>query len=590
MKKTLLLLGTCMLLLIAPARAQDYGVGATITVPQVDPVQITIDGERDEIWDNAAYFNLLENTNWWSEDFPEVDVAEAFANVMYAEDTLYVYVYIDDIDLFAHEEGYDGDQILIGIDPVHEAGNTDQLLDEEEYAGWPGNAPGAGPYAYTIYDTGDGGTITLWWTFAGIDPVAEGWADGVVWTDEENQDWGVEAAFYVPGLEPGSEIGFNIGGATGSDDAGFAYGFFSQWATVNPGSDISSRTESYGTLVMEDTGNGGDGYGSGVVVQVPVVEPGALVIDGVMDEAAWDAAPELDPIRNASFYALVEEPDLAGEAKVLWSEDTLYVYARLFDNEFFWGSEPGMGWDGDQIMVGIDATHEMDVLFDPDFGGGAENAPGGVYTYMINEPYGFTFAWGGAQIFPEDSLWVNGAIFIDEDNLEWGFEAAFYVPTIEEGSEIGFDIGGAQASQVAADEEGEGTYGYFAWQSGPGDPGAINRDASNWATLQFVTDIGDSIEETPGAGIPDRFMLSQNYPNPFNPSTTFEYGLHQAGHVAIDVFNLLGQKVTTLIDATRPAGTYRVNWEAEDLSSGVYLYQLRVDGQVVQSRTMMLLK
>jgi hypothetical protein len=74
---------------------------------------------------------------------------------------------------------------------------------------------------------------------------------------------------------------------------------------------------------------------------------------------------------------------------------------------------------------------------------------------------------------------------------------------------------------------------------------------------------------------PEGFALKQNYPNPFNPSTTIEFSIPENDLVSLVVYNTLGQEVTRLVDNRKMgAGTYRLEWTAEDLPSGVYLYQL----------------
>jgi hypothetical protein len=74
--------------------------------------------------------------------------------------------------------------------------------------------------------------------------------------------------------------------------------------------------------------------------------------------------------------------------------------------------------------------------------------------------------------------------------------------------------------------------------------------------------------------IPTDFELSQNYPNPFNPSTTIRYAIPNESKVSITVFNLLGQEVATLVNDIQPAGYHEVQFNASDLSSGVYLYRI----------------
>jgi hypothetical protein len=578
------------------ARAQGYGVDQSVIVPSAAPGSITIDGVYEaDIWDSGATLNLLANTNFWSDDYPQPDEMFAEAKVLFSEDTLYVFVTIEEDELFFHDEGYGGDHILIGIDPVHEAGVTDQLVDddpEEGYAGWPENAPDLGPYAYTV-QAGDQAGLKLWWGFAGTDPVAEGWAHSEIWVDEDNTKWGVEAALYVPTVEAGAEIGFNIGGATGSQD-GFdelesAYGYFSHWSVSEPGSDIQARTASYGTLTMA---GGGEGYGSGVVVEVPRVDPGSIVIDGMADEPAWEDAQDA-PYAMATWNAYgavgdgLDEPDLDGETKLLWSEDTLYVSHRLFDPLLYFQEENP--WDSDMIMLGLDNSGVTDDLFDPDYGGGAEFAPDSIYTYFINPIDGFTIAFN-PDVSPADSGWVDAVVYQDEISGEWGFEAAIFLSNVEMGAQIGFDIGGTQATDEEAQcSEGECVYAYYAWQSGTGgDPGLINRSAEFWGALTMVEEITTAIEALDE--VPDRITLKQNYPNPFNPSTTIEFALEQPAMVTLEVFNVLGRHVTTLVDEQRPTGTYRISWDAADLSSGVYVYQLRVDGEPAGTRKMMLIK
>ncbi|MDP2364028.1 MAG: S8/S53 family peptidase, partial [Ignavibacteria bacterium] len=90
-------------------------------------------------------------------------------------------------------------------------------------------------------------------------------------------------------------------------------------------------------------------------------------------------------------------------------------------------------------------------------------------------------------------------------------------------------------------------------------------------------------------GNPTEYSLEQNYPNPFNPSTTISFGLPEKGNVKIKLFNLLGQEVQTIIDETKEAGTHSINFNAQNLNSGVYLYKIE-SGSFVQTRKMTLVK
>ncbi|NMC44544.1 MAG: T9SS type A sorting domain-containing protein [candidate division Zixibacteria bacterium] len=94
--------------------------------------------------------------------------------------------------------------------------------------------------------------------------------------------------------------------------------------------------------------------------------------------------------------------------------------------------------------------------------------------------------------------------------------------------------------------------------------------------------------------IPAQYVLSQNHPNPFNPTTTIRFGLPKAGKVRLEVLNILGQTVRTLVDQDLAAGYHSVIWNGDDgegrgVASGIYFYRLRADG-FTQSRKMVLLK
>jgi len=110
-------------------------------------------------------------------------------------------------------------------------------------------------------------------------------------------------------------------------------------------------------------------------------------------------------------------------------------------------------------------------------------------------------------------------------------------------------------------------------------------------TTNIITDVED---EEHGEILPYQFELSQNYPNPFNPVTTIEYSVPSRQDVTIEIFNVLGQKVRTLVNETKSAGSYRTEWNGIDdvgrpVSTGVYLYRFSA-GEVVQTKKMLLIK
>ncbi len=88
---------------------------------------------------------------------------------------------------------------------------------------------------------------------------------------------------------------------------------------------------------------------------------------------------------------------------------------------------------------------------------------------------------------------------------------------------------------------------------------------------------------------PNGFVLEQNYPNPFNPSTHIKYAVANKQFVSIKVYDVLGNEISVLVNEEKAAGTYEVEFNASELTSGIYFYRLRV-GQFVETKKMILLK
>jgi len=125
-------------------------------------------------------------------------------------------------------------------------------------------------------------------------------------------------------------------------------------------------------------------------------------------------------------------------------------------------------------------------------------------------------------------------------------------------------------------------------------------DGSNWFVPLFTpgsvdvkipTDVEDVTDRD---NLPKDYHLAQNYPNPFNPSTSIEFSLPVAGHVQVEVFNILGRRVRRLIDRDLSAGEHRIVFDARtdrgsSLATGIYFYRLTTDG-FQDTRKMLLLK
>ena len=91
------------------------------------------------------------------------------------------------------------------------------------------------------------------------------------------------------------------------------------------------------------------------------------------------------------------------------------------------------------------------------------------------------------------------------------------------------------------------------------------------------------------SSVPDKFTLEQNYPNPFNPSTNLEFGISKSGYVSLKIYDVLGKEVVTLVNANLQLGTYKYEFDASGLTSGIYYYTLRTQG-FTETKRMSLIK
>ncbi len=147
------------------------------------------------------------------------------------------------------------------------------------------------------------------------------------------------------------------------------------------------------------------------------------------------------------------------------------------------------------------------------------------------------------------------------------------------------DAGGATPALLDAGGRG----GYFITAAN----GIVAISDSNRVHLYNLAQYPTPVAEDRHS-LPTEFALGQNYPNPFNPSTNIEYRIPTRGQVELTIFNVLGQRVTTLVDNQQAAGSYRVQWNGTDgagspVATGVYFYMLR-SGNYTFSKKMLLLK
>tara|TARA_Y100001935_G_scaffold128815_1_gene106818 strand:+ start:33721 stop:34227 length:507 start_codon:yes stop_codon:yes gene_type:complete len=126
-----------------------------------------------------------------------------------------------------------------------------------------------------------------------------------------------------------------------------------------------------------------------------------------------------------------------------------------------------------------------------------------------------------------------------------------------------------------------------------GEPAVGTFQGESVALIAGFTSISQGIitsNDIDEMDIPDKFEISQNYPNPFNPSTNIDYSLPETSDVLIEVYNSIGVKVATLINTRQTAGRHKVTFNAGSVSSGMYFYTMQVNGKLLSTKKMILVK
>jgi hypothetical protein len=203
---------------------------------------------------------------------------------------------------------------------------------------------------------------------------------------------------------------------------------------------------------------------------------------------------------------------------------------------------------------------------------------GGVCQVNRFDPYGFSA--DGNSMF---GAWVYGDYSFQI--LELWFEANGQPNKVVMMDTLNF--AGWKLLQVPVSEIGTGTLSLHSivlrQQKGAYPEGTIYIDDVQYGVITGINNQGKNI-------VADNFKLHQNYPNPFNPRTVIGYQLPLTSQVKLSIYNVLGQKVATLVNKKQTAGSYQVEWDASDFASGIYWYRLETDKGFMQSHKLVLLK
>ncbi|NQT27032.1 T9SS type A sorting domain-containing protein [candidate division KSB1 bacterium] len=328
--------------------------------------------------------------------------------------------------------------------------------------------------------------------------------------------------------------------------------------------------------------------------------PVNFVADG--DFTEWDAAGiipfEMTPDNNTVFAGgFSGEDDLMAFVYVAMDNDYLYIAVEVFDDVYNFVPEDDFRYNWN--WWGQDAFEMFIGLYDErgKFHGSAPwtntGAEPDLHFVLLERGFYNDYAGGivdqlSPLLTPDDENYYFESFGVDYmietkvslDQILTRDDARF-IP--QNGMRLPFDL-------VFRDNDGvhEGNLALSP----------LNVDGTGEANplLWTYTWLGDtthivptSVELSDKRSIPKAYNLSQNYPNPFNPTTTIHYSTIKAGKVIIELYNITGQKVKTLVNQNNPAGNHRITVNTEELTAGIYFYSIKV-GDFTQTKKMILMK
>lgn len=309
--------------------------------------------------------------------------------------------------------------------------------------------------------------------------------------------------------------------------------------------------------------------------------PATFAADGDLTEwydsgiMPWELKPSEN---NTATGAFDNDDDLTAIVFVAVDQDFLYIAGDIIDNVYNYGT--GNWWDQDalQFFIGLydwrGPKHQAyEAGSEPD------------YSIVVKEDEVLREAGGKQLLAPADA-----GYYFEGYNPDWVFEAQIPLDSLKGDNDDRFYA--QRGMRIAMDiyfHDNDGAWdGNLAWSPYNTDQAWNNPQEWSYSWIGDTTYVS-SIEQDFEPAVVNSYELKQNYPNPFNPVTTIEYSLKKASQVEISVFNVLGQKVMTLVEENQNAGKHTLRFDATELSSGVYFYRIDA-GKFNSVRKMILMK
>ena len=197
---------------------------------------------------------------------------------------------------------------------------------------------------------------------------------------------------------------------------------------------------------------------------------------------------------------------------------------------------------------------------------------------LIDDLY---YMWYGGEFDTSGRSIIQLGLATSSDGVSWNKHWANPVLSPSPFLEGGWENGSVRSGSVIL--LGDTLYMWYNGSSVPLCGG--KSDASIGLAKSFFEPVPVEVE----LGALNSYFLEQNFPNPFNPSTKIEYSIPQLSNVVMKVFDVLGNEIETLVSEEKPTGAYELNWNAQQMPSGIYFYQLRA-GSFIETKKMILLK
>ena len=564
--------------------------------------QVKIDGLFFD-WPSSAQLDVDPNVETTFDQGDNTDPVRNYEDTNWTPSASY-FADMDIEDAFAMD---DGDFIYFRV-KLASIANALNIASDTSYHG------GGAIAVYISVDPGDADTTGLTWGWwgSGYDYFVQVYPEDTLFTNNtqyqqglwEHKQSGTGWDFVLADTLRGIQVAWNAG----SNDVEFAV---PKWRLFSPQYMANfTMPESIAVMIYAGENNGPwrADYASLPGVKgfpVDLKKPGAIAIDGLFfdwaSDTQLDAAPnpeeltfaegdDTDPPRNSEDPTWTPAPEYFGDMDlqdIYATDDEEYVYVRITMNPI----ANVLNIPNDTSYHGTGSV-QVYVSVDP----GASDTTGlswgswaSAYDFLIQafpEEADFTATTGfPVRIYEHKQTGVTA----------WDFDASLY-----RGAWVAWN-GGANEVEMALPKAVLLNPNYLPNFTMPTQV-AIMASAGEWSSpwradyaspsgyggylldLSGVTDV-----EPVRPMVPTAFVLEQNYPNPFNPSTTISYALPTTGRVTLRVFNVLGEVVATLVDGVQPAGTHRVAFLADHLTSGVYFARLE-SGSFAGTSKMLLMK